>query len=181
MRPRRSDTASTAIYEKSKPLRFAWLVDDVRQVDEVQAFSAVTTGRLADKSVFDPERTAVVEDALPYPIHVSKPMKATVRVLTFGDESVEVETESASDALVVVSEIYYPGWEAAVDDRPAKILQTAYILRGIAVPARRHHAALVFKSRTLLAELHQRRVPVVPCCGPFHVPTPGSTRRFLTT
>ena len=35
----------------------------------------------------------------------------------------------------MVSERYYPGWRATVDGRPAEILPTNLVMRGVVVPA----------------------------------------------
>jgi uncharacterized membrane protein YfhO len=48
-----------------------------------------------------------------------------------------------SPGLVVVAEMYYPGWEVTVDGRPAEILRTNRAMRGVALPAGTHR--LVFR------------------------------------
>jgi len=40
--------------------------------------------------------------------------------------------------VLVVSEIFYPGWEAKIDGNPATIMVTDYLLRGVALPAGNH-------------------------------------------
>ena len=47
-------------------------------------------------------------------------------------------------SLLVVSDSYYPGWRAAVDGRPAPLLRTNVLLRGVPVPAGRHQVRLWF-------------------------------------
>jgi len=55
-----------------------------------------------------------------------------------------VEVEAASDALLVLSEVYYPGWRATVDGEPAPILRVDSILRAVPVPAGAHRVEMRF-------------------------------------
>ena len=45
---------------------------------------------------------------------------------------------------MVFSEIYYPGWEATIDGKPAEIGRVNYVLRAISVPAGKHSVVLSF-------------------------------------
>ena len=56
-----------------------------------------------------------------------------------------LKVEAASDALLVLSDLYYPGWRAEVDGRPAGILRANYLLRAVAVPAGRHTVTFVYE------------------------------------
>jgi uncharacterized membrane protein YfhO len=56
--------------------------------------------------------------------------------------ALDVETES--DGLLVLSEIWYPGWVAKVDGVETPVYRTDISLRGIEVPAGRHAVELLF-------------------------------------
>jgi hypothetical protein len=116
----------------------AWLVTQVEAVDGEEALKLIRGEGASD---FDPRRTALVEAAegeLPaLPGGDAAALGATARV-RYGHNRIEVETESATPALLVVGETFYPGWEATVGGEPAKIFNTDYLLRGVAVPAGRH-------------------------------------------
>jgi hypothetical protein len=53
-------------------------------------------------------------------------------------ERVEVEAESQGDGFLVLSDAFWPGWTATVDGRPAEVLRTDALVRGVAWPAGRH-------------------------------------------
>jgi len=51
---------------------------------------------------------------------------------------------TGSDALLVFSEIYYPGWTATIDGKPAELGRVNYILRALNVPKGSHKVVLSF-------------------------------------
>ena len=64
---------------------------------------------------------------------------------------VVLKVEAASDALLVLSDLYYPGWRAVVDGKPADILRANYLMRAVAVPAGRHTVAFVYEPASFKA------------------------------
>ena len=53
-----------------------------------------------------------------------------------------VETTSTAPAILIVSEVNYPGWVASVDYAPARIYTADFMLRGIYVPAGAHRVEM---------------------------------------
>jgi hypothetical protein len=60
------------------------------------------------------------------------------RIVRYGEERVSVDTESESDALLVLTDSWFPGWKAEVDGREARIERVDYLIRGVRVPAGAH-------------------------------------------
>ena len=67
---------------------------------------------------------------------------AEARVVNYEPNRLVIETKSESAALLVVSEINYPGWVATIDGAPVKIYPTNYLLRGVATPAGTHRVEM---------------------------------------
>jgi uncharacterized membrane protein YfhO len=59
----------------------------------------------------------------------------------------EVNTDRKS--VVVLHDIYYPGWEATVDGKPEPILRTNVLFRGVEVPAGHHVVEFNFRPLSL--------------------------------
>jgi hypothetical protein len=62
--------------------------------------------------------------------------------------ALQIRTRGESDAFLVLSEVFYPGWEATLDGRTTPILRADYTLRGIYVPAGEHHVSLRYRPRS---------------------------------
>jgi hypothetical protein len=66
------------------------------------------------------------------------------RIVRYSAGEIEIETESDGASLLVVTDSDYPGWRASVDGRPAPVLRTNVLFRGVPVPAGRHLVRLWF-------------------------------------
>jgi uncharacterized membrane protein YfhO len=60
-------------------------------------------------------------------------------------DKVSLAVNAAHNGLLVLSEVWYPGWRATVNGRPAEIYKTDGSLRGIVVPAGSSQVALSFQ------------------------------------
>ncbi|MBX6312667.1 MAG: YfhO family protein [Isosphaeraceae bacterium] len=67
----------------------------------------------------------------------------TVTVTRDEPQRVELTAVLRTPGLVIISDMYYPGWNLTVDGRPAEILRTNRAMRGVALPAGTHR--LVFR------------------------------------
>ncbi len=65
----------------------------------------------------------------------------------------EIATESDAPSLLVLSDAYYPDWQATVDGAPAPILPTNVLFRGVEVPAGTHTVVFTFVPATWRAGL----------------------------
>jgi uncharacterized membrane protein YfhO len=63
--------------------------------------------------------------------------------------SVDLRVDSDSPGIVVLSQIYYPGWQVFVDGRSAQILQTDYALTGVFVKEGSHAIRFVYRPASL--------------------------------
>ena len=137
----------------SRPLRFAknarampraWLVTQARAVDAEEGLRAI---RGESAGPFDPRETALLEvrsDELPQLPGGKIDASSETRLTGYEPTHLTIETNAPTDTVLVVSEIFYPGWKATIDGRPARILLADYLLRGVAVPAGRHKVEMSY-------------------------------------
>lgn len=67
------------------------------------------------------------------------------KVITYEPERVEIETDAPAPAWLVLSDSFYPGWQATIDGRDVPIFRANYLVRAARVPAGRH--TVVFEYR----------------------------------
>jgi len=100
---------------------------------------------------FNPKATVL----LPQPPSVSSNgprsnagFQESVEIIAAGMNGYTLRSGASEPAVLVISQIYYPGWEAFVDGSKAKVLRTNYALTGVVVPAGSHEVRLVFAPRS---------------------------------
>jgi hypothetical protein len=143
----RGDFGEATAYENLRALPRAWLVGDVRRLAPEEILAALQGGRLPDGSALDPKRTALVEEDVD--LEGSGPVVgATVVVEVASGSELMVECRSPSPAFLVLSDAYYPGWKAFVNDVRRQVHRTHYALRGVAVPAGTSRVRMVFEPRS---------------------------------
>jgi len=142
--PTRPSVVHAEVLENLRVLPAAWFVPRTLAVDEATALASVRTARLPDGAPFDPRAVALVEQAPGRDFGPGDP-SATAVVVARAPQRLVVETRSAAPGFLVVSEVAYPGWTAAVDGAPASILRTNGVLRGLALAAGAHHVEFVYR------------------------------------
>jgi hypothetical protein len=141
-----------AVYENLKALPRAWFVEEVKALQSAEVIRAIKTGSLPDGSAFDSGRTALLESeaaAIQPGSPSERPRDAQARVIRFEPNRIEVETSASQPAFLVLSEMFYPGWQAWLDGRQMKVERVDYVLRGVAVPAGKHRLEFVFRPASL--------------------------------
>ncbi|MCB0047199.1 MAG: YfhO family protein [Caldilineaceae bacterium] len=66
-------------------------------------------------------------------------------IITYRPERVEVRTRSDAAGLLVLTDTYYPGWQATVDGQAAPVLPANYLFRGVPLPAGEHTVILRYQ------------------------------------
>jgi hypothetical protein len=109
----------------------------------VTDWDVVTAGEALDivsEPDFDGSDRAVVEEAPGVEPTGETPGRATYR--QGGPQAAEVVVDAPSSALLVVRNVWDPGWRATIDGQPAPLLVADYLLQGIPVPPGRHTVEL---------------------------------------
>ncbi|MDQ1610385.1 MAG: hypothetical protein QOG00_316 [Pyrinomonadaceae bacterium] len=124
----------------------AWLVAEAESVDGEEALRRIS-GEGARE--FDPRRTALLEVApaeLPALSGGELTTESMARVTEYEPNRLVVETRATQVTVLVVSEMFYPGWEATVDGAAARIHLTDFLLRGVFVPAGAHRVEMSYRA-----------------------------------
>jgi hypothetical protein len=82
---------------------------------------------------------------------------AVAKIASSAPGRLEVVTTSTSTRFLVVHDLYYPGWVAAVDGRSSPIIRADGLFRAVEVPAGTHHVSFrfaPFSADNLRAALH---------------------------
>jgi hypothetical protein len=64
---------------------------------------------------------------------------------------VDIKLQAAAPALLVLSDLFYPGWEAILDGRPAEIMRANYVMRAVAIPAGTHEVQFLYRPASFRA------------------------------
>lgn len=99
--------------------------------------------RLAEKS-FDIHSILIVEQKNPLNVGPFDPDAEVIFVKDAPNEVV-VRTQSATPALLLLTDTYYPGWIATVDEKPVEILKANGAFRSVWVPAGEHRVEFRFE------------------------------------
>ena len=114
----------------------------IRRVDDDPAASRVAVSDPA----FDPALETVVslDPARPLPV-VDGSDGFAAGITAYTANEIEVSITAPRPGLLVLAEVYYPGWKAWVDDAPADVLRVNHTLRGVAVPAGARRVRFVYE------------------------------------
>jgi hypothetical protein len=70
---------------------------------------------------------------------------AQTELILYEPEQIIASVTTPSDGWLVLSDAWYPGWEATVDGQPVPIERANILFRAVAIPAGRHRVEWVFR------------------------------------
>jgi hypothetical protein len=132
----------TQVLVDEHPMPRAVLVYKAR---EIAAYTN-QIARLRDPG-FDPQAEVILEVPPPLP---PTPGKGRADVAQYAPNRIAVKTQSDQPGYLVLSELFYPGWEAAVDGKAAPILKADCILRAVVVDKGAHEVIFQYRPRSLM-------------------------------
>lgn len=138
-----------SVFENQSAFPRAWVVHDVRPAAENPDYLTAL-----NNSEIDGHQVAFVDGDLP---HVALPGPAdrgdTAIITEYAPETITLQTNTSSDGLLVLSEIYADGWNAYVDGGKVDIVRTNHTLRGVPLPAGRHQVILEYEPQEIMTGL----------------------------
>jgi hypothetical protein len=140
----RRQEAGTLIYENGLALPRAFVVY------YTEAISGTWGEEMARLEAIGLEDTALVAGGRP----LGGPrVPATAQVTEHSANRVVVQAALEAPGLLVLSEIWYPGWQARDNGRPSPIVRTDVVLRGVYLEAGSHTVEFVYRPWTVQAGL----------------------------
>ena len=99
---------------------------------------------------FDPLRIAVLDSSTPVQTPPLKALPTPLAIATTtskmspGWATIALSAPAPAGAVLVVSENYFPGWQASVDGRPTSVYRANFNLLGVPLPAGARSVQLTF-------------------------------------
>lgn len=133
------------ILENPEALPRAWIVHSARQAGPEETLDLLSSGEV------DPRRTALLQEKPPPLESPDDPSGDRARVTGYESNRIELSTATGARGLLVLSEVYYPGWKAYVDGERVPLHRADHLLRAVPVPSGEHTVELRYEPWTLRA------------------------------
>jgi hypothetical protein len=131
------------VYENLQSLPRPVLIGDYQVESDPQKIIA---------TLFDPDfewdQKVILEESLPASFKLDTEATGEIIDLDYRPNLVSLKVKVSGNALLFLSDNYFPGWQAQLDGRPVKIYRADYSFRAVAVPAGEHQ--LIFKYQPAL-------------------------------
>jgi hypothetical protein len=128
------------VYENKKALPRIFLAGDYQVEKDNQ--------KIADL-IFNPdfalEKKLILEEELGDNFALDSQAFGEVELINYQPRKIEVETNSLGNKLLFISDNYFPGWKAFIDDQPSAIYRADYAFRAILVPKGEHKIIFSYK------------------------------------
>ncbi len=128
-------------YKRTDPFPRAWIAKSVTVEPNDDAVRATI-----NKDVEAVRDTAIVDSPMDCP---TTSVGGTATISDFHPTNLTLQTEGAGGVLVL-SDQYYPGWQAAVDGQSVPITRAFTALRAVCVPAGAHTVTFTYRPLSLI-------------------------------
>ena len=122
---------------------------DLRHVAVVNEAFAEVLGREQALSNSPLKEEDAGQEASPLRGGLEGSVAASVELTSYEANRLTYKVRSQKGGVVVLSEIFYPGWTCTIDGQPTEIARANYVLRAIKVPAGEHEVVMTFDPQTV--------------------------------
>ncbi|QQG47036.1 MAG: YfhO family protein [Candidatus Woesebacteria bacterium] len=130
---------SVLIFESKNYLPRAFMVYDWEiEKDDIKALN----------KLLDPKYPFSQKIILNSEVNSIKPSKISdnkINYLKYSEQESILSVESKNDGMLFVSDSYYPGWHAYIDNTDTKIIKSDIAFRSIAIPQGKHIVKFIYK------------------------------------
>lgn len=127
------DNGSFSVYHDIKSLPRAFVVHAEKVITDRESIF-----REMSAAEFNPTAYAIVEEESSLHLTNSMAKSPLPRFIEYSPNVMRIEAYLNHPGLLVLGDVYFPGWKAFVDGKETKIYKTNYVMRGVAVPQGRH-------------------------------------------
>ena len=110
--------------------RINLIYNSINVNSDLEAFDAIHS------SNFDPFQNVVIQDGAT--INSGSPDTSSLSYTQYTSHSREIHASTKSDAYLVFSEVWYPGWSVTIDGIPSEFSKANYAFRAVYLPAGDH-------------------------------------------
>ena len=71
-----------------------------------------------------------------------------VQIISYKHDRVTLDVDMADSGFVVLSDVYYPGWNAFVDGQPSPVYRANYLFRAVEVGPGSHRVEYIYQPRS---------------------------------
>lgn len=130
------------VYENQKVFRRAFLVNNIK----IEQSEKKILGLILKEGV-DLKKQAVVEENIELTGKGLDIGEAEIR--EYKPNRISIQVISKGENLLILTDPFYPGWKAFIDNKPSKIQRVDYAFRGVVVPDGKHDIVFVYAPESL--------------------------------
>ena len=142
----------------------AWVVHDAKVLPPIQGMKRKDRESLMfeilyqndplwsvrSRPIYDPRRLAWLEvdstvEVGPFLARTPAEPSEDPRITRYESDRVELEVDLKRPGIVILADVYYPGWKLTIDGKPAPILKTNRMMRGAGVQAGSHRLVYTYE------------------------------------
>ncbi len=130
------------IYENNHALPKAYVVFQKETASSPENARSIFYG-----ASFDPHNAVILEDRkiISLPQITNAPLYSPAVVARYADNKVDLTVKTDQDGILVLTDVFYPGWQAYLDGKKVITYPANVMFRGIFLPAGTHEIKFVYE------------------------------------
>ncbi len=131
------------VYENRSALPRVFVAHEVEYVPLFQDAQK----RLGKKD-FDLRHKVILEEELPLENYIGEEKGDSASIIDYTYNKVTIKAEAKTPGILVLTDVFYPGWKAEIDGKPAKIYRVDGLVRGVYLPQGAHEVVFRYLPRS---------------------------------